>query len=237
MSTFDRLEALDPNLSVTLRDHVHKALRHAIISGRYPFEARLNERQIAEELGVSTTPLKEAMRQLESEGLVRTLPRRGVVVLYGRTWAEEMILARAALESMIARLAAQRINETGREVLRVSMAGMKDATAGDDPDRLIAFNEGFHDGIHKASECLYLGGLIDKQRLYDANARRVIHSDPEEKARALAEHTAIGQAILEGDADEAEREMRTHVMRSGELYIRLVFGNGNSPGLASAAGS
>lgn len=229
MTTFGKLDALDPSLSLTLRDHVHKALRHAIIAGRYPFETRLNERQLAEELGVSTTPLKEAIRQLESEGLVRTLPRRGVVVLYGRTWAEEMILARAALEAMIARLAAQRIDEAGRESLRAAIADMTKATAGEDPDLLIARNEAFHDRIHRASECLYLGGLIGRQRLYDASARRVIHSDGAEKALALAEHTGIGTAILTGDIDEAERTMRNHVMRSGEVYIRLVFGNRTSP--------
>lgn len=226
-----RLDPLDPSIMVSLRDHVHRALRMAIISGRYPHGTMLNERQLAEELGVSTTPLKEAIRQLEAEGLMRTLPRRGVIVLYGRTWAEEMILARAALESMIARLAARRIDGDGRTALQQTMAAMAAASGEADPDRLIALNEQFHDQIHKASECLYLGKLIERQRFYDASTRRIIHSDPQEKAQALAEHTAIGQAINGGDADGAERAMRDHVVRSGENYIRRVFGNGDSPTL------
>lgn len=230
-----RLDPLDPGLMVSLRDHVHRALRMAIISGRYPHKTRLNERQLAEELGVSTTPLKEAVRQLEAEGLVSTLPRRGIIVLYGRTWAEEMILARAALESMIAHLAAQRINEAGRASLRTTMAAMATASVAKDPDHLIAINEQFHDQIHKASECLYLGKLIERQRFYDTSTRRIIHSDPEEKARALAEHTTIGTAILERDIDGAERAMRDHVVRSGEHYIRLVFKNSDSPSSALSA--
>ena len=227
-----RLERLDPKLTITLRDHVHKALRLAILSGRYAPQERLNERQLAEELGVSTTPLKEAMRLLESEGLIATLPRRGVIVLYSRTWAEEMILARAALESMIAHLAARRIDNAARQGLNQTMTAMAEATDELDPDRLIALNEQFHDQIHKASECLYLGKLIERQRFYDAGTRRIIHSDPEEKARALAEHNAIGQAIIERDIEGAERAMRDHVVRSGEHYIRLVFGNSDSAGSA-----
>jgi DNA-binding GntR family transcriptional regulator len=226
-----RLERLDPKLTITLRDHVHKALRLAILSGRYAPQERLNERQLAEELGVSTTPLKEAMRQLESEGLIATLPRRGVIVLYSRTWAEEMILARAALESMIAHLAARRIDDAARRSLEVTMAAMTEATKELD-DRLIALNEQFHDQIHKASECLYLGKLIERQRFYDAGTRRIIHSDPEEKARALAEHNAIGRAIIERDIEGAERAMRDHVVRSGDHYLRLVFRNSDRPSSA-----
>lgn len=225
----NRLDPLDPGLMVSLRDHVHRALRMAIISGRYPHKTKLNERQLAEELGVSTTPLKEAIRQLEAEGLLSTLPRRGVIVLYGRTWAEEMILARAALESMIAHLAARRIDDAGRTTLQQTMAAMAEASEENDPDRLISLNEQFHDQIHRASECVYLGKLIERQRFYDASTRRVIHSDPEEKARALAEHTAIGMAIVQRDIEGAERAMRDHVVRSGDHYIRLVFKNSDTP--------
>jgi DNA-binding GntR family transcriptional regulator len=224
-----RLDALDPSLMVSLRDHVHRALRMAIISGRFPHKSRLNERQLAEELGVSTTPLKEAIRQLETEGLLTTLPRRGVIVLYGRTWAEEMILARAALESMIAHLASRRIDDAQRQELQATMTAMATASDEQDPDRLIALNERFHDQIHKASECVYLGKLIERQRFYDASTRRVIHSDPQEKATALAEHSAIGRAIIERDTETAERAMRDHVVRSGDHYIRLVFKNSDSP--------
>lgn len=228
-NTESRLDPLDPELMVSLRDHVHRALRMAIISGRYPHKTKLNERQLAEELGVSTTPLKEAIRQLEAEGLVSTLPRRGVIVLYCRTWAEEMILARAALESMMAHLAARRIDDAGRSMLQQTMGAMAEASEESDPDRLIALNEQFHDQIHRASECVYLGKLIERQRFYDASTRRIIHSDPDEKARALAEHSAIGMAIIERDIQAAEQAMRDHVVRSGDHYIELVFRNSDSP--------
>ncbi|MHA6731333.1 GntR family transcriptional regulator [Devosia sp. A369] len=218
-----RLERLDPKLSVTLRDHVHKALRMAILSGRYAPQERLNERQLAEELGVSTTPLKEALRQLETEGLITTLPRRGVVVLYSRVWAEEMILARAALESMIAHLAARRIDKPAAAEMAATVASMRVASAAADADRLVELNEIFHEQIHIASQCTYLARLIERQRFYDEGTRRIIHADPEERARALAEHGRIADAIVAGDSEVAERVMRDHVVRSGEHYLALVF--------------
>lgn len=218
-----RLERLDPKLSVTLRDHVHKALRMAILSGRYAPQERLNERQLAEELGVSTTPLKEALRQLETEGLITTLPRRGVVVLYSRVWAEEMILARAALESMIAHLAARRIDKPAAAEMAATVASMRVASAAADADELVKLNEIFHEQIHIASQCSYLARLIERQRFYDEGTRRIIHADPEERARALAEHGRIADAIVAGDSEVAERAMRDHVVRSGEHYLALVF--------------
>ena len=104
----DRIVPIQPIYLANLRDHVHHNLRDAILAGRFRSGERLNERDLARELGVSTTPLKEALRQLEAEGLVRTEARRGVYVTFGPQQAEEMTLARAALESMIARLAAKR---------------------------------------------------------------------------------------------------------------------------------
>lgn len=225
MEPMPRLERIDPLLTLTLRDHVHRQLRMAILSGRYSPNQKLNERQLAEELGVSTTPLKEALRQLESEGLVTTLPRRGVIVKYSQTWAEEMILARAALESMVAHLAARRITKEAGQALLGTIALMDKATTDADADGLIALNEVFHDQIHTASQCEYLGRLLERQRFYDQGTRRVIHSDPAERKRAFDEHNGIAEAIVAGDRDAAERAMRNHVVRSGEHYIKLVFPN------------
>jgi len=218
------LAALDPLAVTTLRDHVHRSLRQAILTGKLRAEDRVNERQLAEQLGVSTTPVKEALRQLEADGLVETLPRRGVVIRFDFAWAEEMILARAALESTVARLAAQRIED---DPITPILARMATASRHADPAELIALNETFHEAIYDIARGSYLRRLIDRQQFYDAGARRVIHSDPRERERALAEHTAIGQAIVARDPERAERAMRDHVMRAGDTYLALVFkGNG-----------
>ncbi len=216
-------EKIDASFQITVRDHVHRAMRSAIISGRFQPGQKINERKLAEQFGVSTTPIKEALRQLETEGLVEALARRGVVIRFSSSWAEEMILARAALESMIAHLAAKRIDENGREELRAIANRMKEATASGDADSLITLNETFHDHIHRSSQCGYLAKLIERQQFYDASIRRVIHLDPTERQKALNEHVAIADAIAAGDADRAERTMRDHVVRSGDTYLSIVF--------------
>lgn len=219
----ERIERLDPQLLTTLRDHVHRALRTAILSGRFAADERVNERRLAEQLGVSTTPIKEALRQLESEGLVETLARRGVIIRFNADWAEETILARAALESMIARLAAKRVTQDAVRALEQTIDRMRTASLNAAADDLIELNETFHDQIHTASKCRYLARMIERQRFYDASIRRIIHLDPSERAKALAEHVAIATAIISGESDEAERAMRDHVMRSGNTYLSMVF--------------
>lgn len=223
-STQGRIEKLDPQLQITVRDHVHRILRGAIIAGRFAPDEKVNERQLAEQFGVSTTPIKEALRQLEAEGLVQALPRRGVIIRFNMGWAEEMILARAALESMIGHLAARRMSKEATTALRATVGLMEGATSSGDVDELIALNETFHDQIHQASRCQYLAKLIERQQFYDASIRRIIHSDTAEREKALREHAAIADAIIAGDAERAEKQMRDHVVRSGETYLAIVFG-------------
>lgn len=225
-----RLERLAPELMVSLRDHVHRALRMAILSGNYAPEELLNERHLAAQLGVSTTPVKEALRRLEAEGLVVTRPRRGVVSLFSQSWAEEMILARAALESMIARQAASRITPAGVATLQATVASMRRATDEANSADLVELNETLHEQIHQISQCDYLGRLIERQRLYDDGIRRVIHSDPTERAKAFQEHSTIAALICEGNSDAAEKAMRDHVLRSGERYLELVFASSRPTG-------
>src|SRR6202163_3045156 len=130
------LQPVAPAYLKGLREHVHELVRRAVIAGELPSGAILNERQMAEQLGVSTTPLKEALRQLEAEGLVMTEPRRGIRVTFDAAQAEEMALARAALESMIARVAASRITAAGAAQLRAVVVDMAAATAAGDVGRL-----------------------------------------------------------------------------------------------------
>jgi DNA-binding GntR family transcriptional regulator len=155
---------------------------------------------------------------------VEALPRRGVVIRFSSSWAEEMILARAALESMIAHLAAKRIEAPARTELTTIADEMTKATGSADADSLILLNERFHEHIHRSSRCGYLAKLIERQHFYDASIRRVIHMDSTERRKALEEHMAIAAAIVAGDADHAERQMRNHVVRSGETYLNIVFG-------------
>ena len=214
---------LEPIKLKSLREHVHDSLRQAIIAGRLKAGMRLNERQLASELGISTSPLKEALRQLESEGLVRTEPRRGTFVTFSARQAEEMTLARAALESIIARQAAKHGAEEAFDGLRSIIEEMRAAVASGDVQDLITLNEKFHDAIHEASGCEYLRRLQNAQRMYDHAARVTVLSREEVRRASFLEHEAIMQAIVTRDTDKAERLMREHIVLAGNTHIELVF--------------
>jgi DNA-binding GntR family transcriptional regulator len=219
-----RIAPLDPLILRGLRDHVQEALREAIISGRFRSGDKLNERLLAAELGVSTTPVKEALQRLQIDGLVRIEPRRGAYVRFNAAQAEQMMLARAALEGMIAREAAQRAGDDHLAALDRHIAEMDHATGAGTVEQLIVLNEKFHDAIHLASGCAYLASLLDGQRMYDRATRVALLDDPAERKRALHEHRAIARALADRDADRAERAMREHIIRSGRQHVETVFG-------------
>jgi DNA-binding GntR family transcriptional regulator len=219
-----RIGRLDPMVLRGLRDHVQEALREAIISGRFRSGDTLNERLLAAELGVSTTPVKEALQRLQIDGLVRIEPRRGAYVRFNAEQAEQMMLARAALEGMIAREAAQRVSDDDLAGLDHHVAEMGHATQAGAVEQLIVLNEKFHDAIQIASGCGYLVSLLDGQRMYDHAARIALLGDPAERKRALREHRAIARALADRDADRAELAMRDHIIRSGRQHVETAFG-------------
>jgi DNA-binding GntR family transcriptional regulator len=219
-----RIGPLDPIALRGLRDHVQEALREAIISGRFRPGDKLNERLLAAELGVSTTPVKEALQRLATDGLVRIEPRRGVYARFNAEQAEQMTLARAALEGMIAREAARRAGDDDLAGLDHHIAEMGHATQAGAVEQLIVLNEKFHDAIQVASGCAYLVSLLDGQRIYDRTTRAALLGDAAERKRALREHRAIARALADRDADRAELAMRNHIIRSGRQHIETVFG-------------
>ncbi len=214
---------LAPIRQKSLRDHVHDTLRDAIISGRLNSGMRLNERQLAADLEISTSPLKEALRQLEAEGLVRTEPRKGTFVNFSPRQAEEMTLARAALESVIARQAARHGTADYFAALTRVIEQMRAAVEDADSARLIELNESFHDTIHEASGCEYLRRLQNAQRVYDHAARVTVLAQEDVRRTSFFEHEAIMKAIVARDEDAAERLMREHILAAGNIHIGLVF--------------
>jgi DNA-binding GntR family transcriptional regulator len=219
-----RIGPLDPMALRGLRDHVHEALREAIISGRFRPGDKLNERLLAAKLGVSTTPVKEALQRLATDGLVRIEPRKGVYARFNAEQAEQMTLARAALEGMIAREAARRAGDDDLAGLDHHIAEMGLATQAGAVEQLTVLNEKFHDAIQVASGCPYLVSLLHGQRIYDRTTRVALLGDAAERKRALREHRAIARALADRDDDRAELAMRDHVIRSGRQHIETVFG-------------
>lgn len=218
----DALLPVEPVYLKSLRDHVYDVVRDAIVSGKLKGGEKLNERQLASQLGISTTPLKEALRVLEAEGLVRSESRRGIYVTFDADQAEEMMLARAAIESMIARQAAKHVNQDQIDRMNALIAEMRTGLETVDVLQLIELNERFHNVIHEASGCSYLRRLQNGQNIYNHAARLDVLSDERQRLLAVDEHEAIANAVANRESDIAERLMRDHVIRSGEKHLARV---------------
>ena len=218
------IEPVSPQLLRSLREHVHASLRRAIVAGQFRHGERLNERVLAERLGVSTTPVKDAIRMLESEGLVRTEARRGVFVEFSAKQALEMALARASLESIMSHVAATRIDAAGIRELGRLIEEMAHATQHSDIEVLVALNEAYHGAIHRISDCGYLERRLDGQRMYDHAQRIALLSEPAERGQGFEEHDGIYRALAAQEPALAETRMRRHIVRSAKAHVRQVFG-------------
>jgi DNA-binding GntR family transcriptional regulator len=200
----------------TFRDLAYAALKRAItaidIYDR-PDEVRLDERALSADLGVSRTPVREAMTLLEQEGFVRTLPRRGIYVVR-KTKREivEMITVWAALESMAARLVAQAAPDDDIAELRRLMDAFHDGTDGERLEEYSDANIAFHQAIIRMSGCTLLAEMTENLFIHMRAIRKVtIHQD-NRASRSIVDHMRIIEALERRDPDEAARLSREHTL-------------------------
>jgi DNA-binding GntR family transcriptional regulator len=194
----------------SLRERIVARLRQAILTGTLSPKTRLLEPELARQLEVSRTPLREAIRQLEAEGLVSTVPRIGTFVSEIRAHdVEDLYAIRAVLEGLAARQAAESRDPAKPEILRPILAELAKRTS--EHREYHEISGSFHDAI------VGLAGNRRLQAMYQALAQHVsrmrslslaVRQRPEV---SLREHRRIAAAILAGHADEAERLMREHI--------------------------
>ena len=210
-----RLKVEPLEVSVGLRRQACDAIKRAItemdIYG-HAGEIRLDERQLSQDLGVSRTPIREALSVLEQEGFVRTLPRRGVVVLR-KTKREvvEMITVWAALESMAARLAAPRITPAEVAALRALVEAFDDDPTGHISEYSHA-NMEFHKAIIRMGGVGLMSSLTENLFVHMRAVRAVTMTQDNRAQRSIVDHREIIAALAAHDADRAERLVRDHTM-------------------------
>ncbi len=200
--------------STSFRKEAYAALKRAITAMDvydHAQEIRLDERRLSEGLGVSRTPIREAMTLLEQEGFVRTRPRRGIFVVR-KTKREivEMITVMAALESMAARLAAECAADAGIADLRRLMDAFRDGG-----ERLAEYSDAniaFHQAIIKMSGCALLAEMTENLFIHMRAIRKItIHQD-NRAARSVVDHMRIIEALERRDPKLAERLAREHTL-------------------------
>ncbi len=204
-------------LNLTLTDHVHDRLRAAILDMNiYDEDAdlRLDERSLADQLGISRTPLREALTRLEQEGFIEIRARRGVFVV--RKSLDEilqMIVAWAALESMAARLAAEHAEEAQIKALRKHAARHSQSSADADLSEYSEANIQFHQMILDMSGCRLLATMAEGLFLHMRAVRRRAMEEGDRASRSVVDHMGIITAIEARDAELAMRLVREHTMR------------------------
>lgn len=202
--------------TLSLGERAYRRLRDSIVDGALAPGARISERGLATALGISAQPVREALRRLEQDGMVVTLPRRGTVVAeFGPERLGELGLIRAALEGVSAALAAERLTAAGLAELGEVVATMRRATTVADIEALAEANERFHALLRAATGNAFLVRSLEALRAYDPLGRpRALGSTPRELPRALREHVGILAALQKRDPTLAEARMRAHVLRS-----------------------
>jgi DNA-binding GntR family transcriptional regulator len=202
----------------SLHGQVIAELREAILTGRLKAGERLVEERIADELGVSRNPVREAIRALASEGLIEVAARRGAsVAVMSEQEARETIEVRALLEGHNARLAARRHDQ--RVIKRIEAVLNKGTAAVNAGhfDQLYRLNQEFHSELAAAGQNRVLGDLL--QRLRGRTAMLFAPMSPSRQSRSWNEHAGILRAIIDGDERAAATLAAEHVMRAGTDFM------------------
>jgi DNA-binding GntR family transcriptional regulator len=208
----------------TFADRAYTALRDVIVSLNVydePGDVRLDERQLAQDLGISRTPVREAMAQLEREGFVRSIPRRGIYVVR-KTKREviEMITAWAALESMAARLIT--LNATAEEIatLRAMFSRFDNGEIHARLDEYSEVNIQFHQAIIRMSHNTVLIHLAENLFAHMRMIRRKTIGEDDRVTRSIRDHMNIIQALEARATERSEELVRQHALGLAEHVAR-----------------
>ena len=217
----DRRLAVDPLASpARFKEQAYTAIRNAIAAMdvyRDRAEIRLDERQLALDFGISRTPVREAMAQLEREGLVRSVPRRGVYVVR-KTKREviELITAWAALESMAARLITENADAAEIAGLRRMFATFENGVARAHLDEYSQLNIEFHQSIIRMSRNSVLIDLAENLFTHMRMIRRKTIGEKDRADRSIRDHMHIIEALEARDTARAETLVRDHALGLAE---------------------
>ena len=206
-----------------LRDVVFKTLRQAILTGELKPGERLMEIHLANKLGVSRTPIREAIRQLELEGLVIMIPRKGAMVAsITEKSMTDVLEVRLALDKLAVQLACDRITREQKVELREKLEAFEKAIKTNDVIRIAKADVDFHDVIFEASGNARLGQMVNNLAEQMYRYRFEYIKDTSGHSKLVTEHKAIYDAIITGDIDRADCAITEHIRNQEESIIKLI---------------
>ena len=203
-----------------LRDVVFKTLRQAILKGELEPGARLMEIQLAERLGVSRTPIREAIRKLELEGLVLMIPRKGAeVARISESNLRDVLEVRRSLEELAIDLACQRMTEEELEELKVTQEKFSLAIKSGDAMQIAETDERYHEIIYLSTKNERLVQILNNLREQMYRYRLEYIKDEDKRQILLIEHEHILKALSLRHVQEAKQAVREHIDNQ-EITIR-----------------
>lgn len=205
----------EANDKYSLRGRVFNKIREDILDGRYKQHEELREAAIGIELGVSRTPVREALRQLELEGLVNIVPNKGAYVT-GITPKDvrDIYMIRARLEGLCARMASESITEEQLEHLEEITLLSEFHEKQKHYEQLFALDSKFHEVLYEASQSKMLEHLLVDFHHYVQRVRKTALNSEERAEKSTQEHKRILEAIRDKDPDKSDELATLHIMNT-----------------------
>ncbi len=206
----------------SLGSRVFHTIRENILSGKYVPNEELKEKNIGEELGVSRTPVREALRQLELEGLVSIIPNKGAYVVgISRKDMQDIYEIRCRLEGLCAKWAAtyitkEQLDEMEEIIFRAEFHAKKG-----NAEQLVELDNQFHEILYKAANSKELQRVLSDFHHYLQRVRKITLADTNRAIESNKEHMMIVEALKEHDAQKAEKLASSHIFSTAENMDRL----------------
>lgn len=206
-----------------LRDVVVDNIRQAIVSGQFPAGMRLMELQLAEEMGVSRTPVREAIRKMELEGLVVMIPHRGAYVAdISIQDINEVYQIRTALDVLAVGLAAERISDEEVKEMQVLLDADIPLIDARNYPKIIENDTAFHDVIYRASRNRRCMNIISNLREQITAIRGRSMPYPGRLVDMIKEHQNIIDALAERNVEKAQRAVRIHMENAERTLLKVI---------------
>lgn len=206
-----------------LRDVVFQTLRKAILTGDLKPGERLMEIHLAEKIGVSRTPIREAIHKLELEGLVTMIPRRGAMVAeISERGLRDVLEVRRALDTFCAELASERISEEDKLALKNACEEFEKATETGDATIIAKADVAFHDIIIGATDNERIVALLNNLAEQMYRYRFEYIKDESQHERLVLEHRTLMDAILRGDREAAREAAAVHIDNQEKSILKQI---------------
>jgi DNA-binding GntR family transcriptional regulator len=207
----------------SLREEVYESLRKSILHGKMKPGQHLIEEQLANHVGISRTPIREAFHKLERDELVTRLPKGGFAVRkFTREDVEEIFGIRSALESYAAYLATLHMTPEKISMLENKLKESEDALAKGDGDKAVQLNTEFHDLLYKSCKSKKLVEMINTFRDYFYRYRSALLHIQDGISQSNKDHRQMLEAMKKKNPRLAERLVRKHLARGKELILREI---------------